>query len=144
MLGVTTSLLGQTSVLAIRDTERKREHHIHEQRQAVGGGGVSLGTWGGGQLSSSSLRGPITPATYQDLVLAHRCQLPLYTVSTSKRWWQRGNGPERSTWRSWICPGVPYLAVGLRIRILFPTSPIYSAPVFQGEVRTMKEQSGVC
>lgn len=142
MLGVTTSLLGQTSVLAMRDTERKREH-IHEQRQGVGGS-VTLETWGGGQLSSSSLGGPITLATYQDLVVAHRCQLPLYTVSTSKRWWQRGNGPEHSTWRSRICPRVPYLAVGLRIRILFPTSPIYSAPALQGEVRTMNEWSGVC
>lgn len=131
-----------TNLSVGNERHRKREH-IHEQRQALGGGRHPRNL-GRRAALFFPLGGPITPATYQDLVLAHRCQLPLYTVSTSKRWWQRGNGPERSTWRSWICPGVPYLAVGLRIRILFPTSPIYSAPAFQGEVRTMNEQSGVC
>lgn len=79
------------------------------------------------------LSGPITPATYHDLVLAHRCQVPPYTVSTMKG----GSREEAEQHLAPAYPGVPYLVVGLRIAIAFPQAPFFQAPALEGEVRTV-------
>lgn len=122
-----------------RDREKERESTRVNKSRVIS---TSLGTRKGGQRPSSCLgyhhpRYLPGPSPGSQMLDSPGTRCPF-----SKRWWQGGRkcakeGPAHSTWRSWACLGVPYLAGTLRIRVLFPTSPISSAPALQGEVRTM-------